>query len=206
MLSLCPAASFSKDMTLDEITAKMEEADRNVNSLNFEFTQEIVYNLTNEKQVASGKVSFMKPEYVRITENAPLEQEIIANGSKVWIYTPKYRQVIVDSWKKWAKDSMIPESLFNFGKSWKELKNKYVISYEGQDGDRYVLLFKPAGGQSLQMRFWVESGSFIPVKVVITGENVTIRTEIVAKTINPKIDKALFNFKAPPGIEVMNLE
>jgi outer membrane lipoprotein carrier protein len=205
LLATSAALSFADDMTLESITAKMEEADKSVNSIEFEFSQEIVYNLTNEKQLNNGKVTYLRPDNIIIKQNSPLEQEIVSNGKKVWIYTPKYRQVIVDNWKKWIKSSMVPESIVNFSKDWKDLKRRYNISYEGRDGNRYVLLFKPAEKESFQMKFWVDSDSFMPVKIFILGDNVTIKTEMFNKVLNPKLDKKLFIFKAPAGIEIMNL-
>jgi outer membrane lipoprotein-sorting protein len=123
----------------------------------------------------------------------------------VWIYTPKYRQVIVDNWKKWIANSFVPASIINFGKGWKDLKKRYVISLDGRQDGRYVLMFTPRENESLKMKFWIEADKFIPVKVEIYGDNVTIRTEMLNETLNPKIDKKLFIFHAPAGVEVMSL-
>ena len=123
--ALLPGAVIAAELTLDEVTAKMEEADKNVTSLEFAFTQEISYNLTKEKQTSGGNVSFMKPSSLYVKTNRPLEQEIISDGKKVWIYTPKYRQVIVDNWKKWTANSFVPVSIINFGKGWKDLRKRF---------------------------------------------------------------------------------
>jgi chaperone LolA len=205
ILAACIHSAAAAEMTAAQITAKMEETDKSVTGIQFEFTQEIAYNLTNEKQVNNGSVSFMKPENLNVKMKTPLEQEIITNGKKVWIYTPKYNQFIVDNWKKWAASSFVPESLINFSKEWKDLKSKYVISYEGSDAGKYVLLFKPIAKESFQMRFWIDEKDFVPVKILITGENVTIKTEMINRVLNPKLDKKIFVFNAPAGIDVMNL-
>jgi len=205
LLALSPCLAAAKDITVDDITAKMEAADKNVNSLEFDFKQEIIYNLTNEKQTNSGHVAYMKPENIYVKQHSPLDQEIVSNGKRVWIYTPKYHQVIVDNWKKWASNSFVPVSIINFGKGWKDLKKKYAITYEGIDDNKYVLLFKPAGEEAIKMKFWVSADDFVPVKVVLTGENVTINTEMINKSLNPKLDKKLFIFQAPSGVDVMNL-
>ena len=42
------------------------------------------------------------PDSIRIRQKNPVDQTIVTNGKKVWVYTPSYNQVIVDSWKKWA--------------------------------------------------------------------------------------------------------
>jgi outer membrane lipoprotein carrier protein len=202
---LTAGQAAAKQLTLGELLAKMEQTDKTVMSLQFDFQQEIVYNLTNEKNVNTGKVSYLKPDNILMQQKSPLEQTIIANGTKVWIYTPKYNQVIVDSWKKWVSNSMVPISVINFGKEWKDLKNRYVISNDGMEGLNYALMFTPKDKAEYKMRFIIDADSFIPVKVTILGNNVTITTEIKSKLINPKLDKGMFNFKAPQGVEVMNL-
>jgi len=191
--------------TAEEIMANMEKTDKTVNSLEFDFQQEIVYILTNEKNINAGKVSFQKPDSICMLQTSPLEQTVITNGKKVWIYTPKYKQVIIDSWKKWTSNSLVPITIINFGKEWKGLKKRYVITSEGMDSGKYVLLFVPKEKEGYKMKFWVEPESYIPVKIEIIGNNVTIVTEMKSKTINPIIDKKIFNFKAPAGVEVMNL-
>ena len=205
LLTAVSALSLAADLTLDQIMARMEEADKNINSIEFDFKQEICYTLTNEKQVNSGRVSFLKPDNIRVKQRTPLEQEITANGRKVWIYTPKYRQVVADSWKKWISNSFVPASIINFGKGYKDLMKRYKISYEGKDAADYVLLFTPAGEESFKMKFWIDGQSFVPSKLTITGENVTIQTEMINKVLNPKLDKKSFSFQPPSGVEVMDL-
>src|SRR3989339_318446 len=113
--------------TLEEVMALIEKADEATNTFQFEFKQEISYLLTNETQANTGEVSFSKPHSLYLKQNKPVEQVIIANGKKVWIYTPGYKQVVEDTWKKWMNNSMVPASLINFGKGWGELKKKYTF-------------------------------------------------------------------------------
>lgn len=205
LCAVCAGSASAKEMTAEGIMERMEEADKTVKSLEFDYRQEIVYNLTNEKNVNTGKVSFLKPDNIRLKQASPLEQTVITNGKKVWIYTPKYKQVIVDTWKKWTSNSLVPVSIINFGKEWKGLKARYEITSEGQDNGKYVLMFVPKDKGNYKMRFWVDPDNYIPVKIEILGNNVTITTEMKSKTVNPELDKNFFKFKAPAGVEEMNL-
>jgi outer membrane lipoprotein carrier protein len=202
---LVAGPAFSSEMTIDEILDRMEKADAGIKNVQFEFTQEIVYPLTKEKQTNSGEVIFQKPNNLYLKQKNPLEQIIVSNGKKVWIYTPAYHQAVVDSWKKWTSSSMVPASVLNFGQSVPELKKRYTFTYKGLEDADYVILLTPKAKDSWQLTFWINSESFIPAKVSLSGDNVTVTTETRNYKLNPAVDKKIFSFKAPAGVEVLNL-
>jgi len=203
-MSLSITAS-AQSIKIEDLLAKMESAEQSISSLEFEFVQEILFVLTNETSSSAGKVSFAKPDNIRVEMYSPIEQSIVTNGKKVWIYTPKYNQVIVDSWQKWASNSFVPVSLIKFGKQWKDLRKKYEITLERSEDKAFVLLFIPKNKSEYKMRFWIEADSYIPVKIELLGINVTATTEMKSKAINPVIEKSRFSFKEPAGVEVLNL-
>ncbi len=194
--------------TLEDVMKLVQAADKNITTLQFGYRQEISYTLTNEKQVNTGTVSFLKPDSLYLTQTKPLEQTIVADGKKVWIYTPSYKQVIEDDWKKWANNSMVPASLVNFGKGWDDLKKQYTFSYMGSEGTDYILSLTPAAGKKnnlFEIMLWINSASGMPVRIVLKGENVSVTTQIMDQKINPTLDKKIFKFTAPPGVESLKI-
>lgn len=196
---------FCEDMTMDNLLLKMEAAEKNIENMQFDFNQDLIYNLTNEKQSNKGQIIFKKPNNLYIKQNNTLDQIIISNGSKVWIYTPSYKQVIVDSWKKWISTSMVPSSMLNFGRTWQEMKKAYSFKYEGIDNGKYLILLTPNKKDMWQMKFWINMESFVPEKTALIGENINIITETKNYKINQELDKKIFNFKASPDVEILNL-
>jgi len=92
---------------LDDILAGLEKNDQSMENVQFTYEQEISYTLTNEVQRNSGQMIFSKPEYFYFKQDKPLEQIIVSNGKKVWIYTPSYKQVIVDAWSRWINSGVL---------------------------------------------------------------------------------------------------
>ena len=200
-------SSIASAVTLEDVMELVDSADKSTYALQFEYKQEIAYTLTNEKQANSGVVSFIKPDSLYLTQSKPLEQVIVANGKKVWIYTPSYKQVIEDDWKKWADNSMVPASLVSFGKGLSDLRKKYTFSYMGAEGSDYVLSLTSLtknGNNLFELMLWINSAGF-PERIVLKGENVTVTTQIINQKVNPALDKNLFKFKAPVGVEILKI-
>jgi len=191
--------------TVDDIMARMEKAEANIQAVSFEFTQEIAYTVTREKQKNAGEVIFQKPANLYVKQKNPLEQIIISNGKKVWIYTPSYRQVLVDNWKKWMGSSLAPASLLNFGQNYRDLKSKYIFSFVGTEQGKYVLLLTPRSKEVWQLKLWIDADLLFPAKAALFGDSVTITTETLNYRLNPPIDKKLFIFQAPSGVDVLNV-
>jgi outer membrane lipoprotein carrier protein len=199
------AAGTASAITVEDLLQRMEEADRTVTAATFDFRQDIIYNLTKERQKNNGSVAFKKPNSLSVNQKTPLEQTIVTNGKKVWIYTPGYKQVLIDSWKKWTSSSMVPASLLNFGQNWGELRENYTFTYLGDENGEYLLLLAPKKKDRWQMKLWIEQKRFIPVRASLEGENITIETVIENYRINPPLDDALFNFQPPKDVEVLKM-
>lgn len=201
MAPLLAADAFN----LDKFLADMENAEKSITSVSFDYHQEISFSLTREKQLNSGSALFQKPSGVKITQSKPIQQTIISDGSKVWVYTPEYGQVIQDSWKKWTKNSLVPDSLVNMGQNWKDLKKRYVFAYAGKEQAGTVLVLAPREKDVWKIKLWIDPETFVVNRMTLNGENVTITTFAYNYKLNPPVEKDAFKFKPPKGVEVMKM-
>ncbi|MHB9154124.1 MAG: LolA family protein [Endomicrobiales bacterium] len=192
-------------VTMETLLGDLQKSEDKIQGLRFQFQQDIIYNLTGEKQTNTGEVTFKKPSNLHVKQNNPLEQVIVSNGSKVWIYTPAYQQVIVDSWKKWSENSMVPASIISMRGNWADLNKRFSFSYQGMDEDAYVVMMSPRGREKWKVKLWIEKLHYIPVKSSFLGDSVTVNTTMTKYDINPDVDKQLFNFKPPKGVDVLHL-
>jgi len=205
---LCVVSSLvfaGEDIGLDELLSKMEARDKNINSVQFDFRQEIEYTLTGEKQESDGSVSFQKPDKIVIRQEQPVAQSIITDGSKVWVYTPSYNQVITDNWNKWIKSSAVPASLLNFGNDMNELKKNYSFAYAGVEENSYKLLLSPRNGGEWQLELWIDTATYVPLRTRLSGDTVAVTTRTENYQINPALSRTMFTFKPPKGTEVLHL-
>lgn len=205
-ISLLSADETPVAPTRESIIQRMEEAEKNIQSVSFSFTQDIVYNLTNEKQTNRGEINFRKPRKLHVRQFNPIEQIIVSNGKKVWIYTPTYGQVVIDNWKKWIKNTMVPSSMFDFtGTNWAEMQKQYSFTYDGDEDGAYVMTLSPLAAGGWRMKFWIDTATLMPVKAVLYGDSITVTTRTANYTLNPDIDAKIFDFKTPEGVEVLTL-
>ncbi|MBN1622583.1 MAG: outer membrane lipoprotein carrier protein LolA [Endomicrobiales bacterium] len=204
--------SYTKEISIDDILSRLENEDKKIESVRFSFHQEIQYTLTKEKQVTTGEVAFKKPDNLYLKQDKPVEQIFISDGKKIWIYTPQYGQLVVDSWKKWLKSGFVPSSIISFSSDWSELQKNYDFSYIGSEGNFYIILLKPNikskemfNPEKWQLKLWIDSKDLVPYKVSLEGENVSIITKTRDYKINPELNKNMFEFKKPKGVETIEM-
>ncbi|MCB4792401.1 MAG: outer membrane lipoprotein carrier protein LolA [Elusimicrobia bacterium] len=210
----CSVSLTAYETKLDEILSNLEKNDEAVENIKFNYTQDITYTLTNEIQHTYGQMIFSKPNNFYFKQDKPLDQEIVSNGKKVWIYTPSYKQVIVDDVQRWLKSGILPNSTISLNLNWKELKSKYSFEYLGEENGAYLLLFTPLAVQaeakdgslnSWKMKLWFDTKEYSPLRVDLLGENISVITKISGYARDQKIDKKIFVFKAPKGVDIMRM-
>ncbi len=92
VLTLSPPASQSEP--LNKIIQGLQTYLNTSNDFAATFVQESELKSFNEKQIAEGKVYFMKPGKMKWEYQKPELQTIVVNNKKVWIYSPEENQVI----------------------------------------------------------------------------------------------------------------
>lgn len=216
IISACCFIKLSADETkLEEILLKLEKNDQAIKNVRFNYFQDISYTLTRELQHVSGQMVFGKPDNFYLKQNKPIEQIIISNGKKVWIYTPAYRQVIVDRVQRWLNSGILPNSTVSLALNWKELRKKYTFEYLGEENGAYMLLLMPikpdAGGKSnslnnWKLKLWFDTKDLSPLRVDLIAESVSVITKITGYARDQDIDKKIFNFKTPEGVDVIKMK
>src|SRR5262245_33606988 len=87
VLGLVTAAAAAP--TLDEVLSALEQAQRRVTDLKAPF-QQAAYNKTlNQTINARGTLYLKKPGRLRWEYQTPTPQEIVSDGTRLWIYTPE---------------------------------------------------------------------------------------------------------------------
>ncbi|MCX5781374.1 MAG: outer-membrane lipoprotein carrier protein LolA [Elusimicrobia bacterium] len=199
-------SSVAQDLNIKEVMQKMETADDALHSLRFNFKQKIVFLLTNESQTKNGEAVFSKPDKIRIRQISPEEQVITGNGKKVWIYTPLYKQVAVDKWKKWLKNDNLAYTFFGYLKSFKEFEQQYFFELQGKELNKIIIFLSPKKDNLPKMKFWIDDETFMPVRSVIYLGNVEIQTDMEKIEKNPTLAKDEFKFKVPPKTNIIEFD
>lgn len=149
-------------------------------------------------QNSSGKFYLSRPGKFRWNYQKPFVQEIVSNLGKVWFYDADLEQVTV----KQLDDSLgSTPALLLTGQV--DIEEKFILEEQGNDEGMNWVKLSPKN----------EESGFKYILIGLNGnqlggmelsDNFGQLTRIYFSNIqlNPKLDEALFNFKAPKGADV----
>ncbi len=211
LLFLVPNA---QGLTLDELLEKIDRKDTLIADIKFNFLQEIKISLTQEKYQISGSAVYKKPDKLYLktetTEKAPFpEQTVVLDGQKIWIYTPKYKQVIIEKWSDKGglnKYGFVPEELFGYVDSVKKLDKNYELEYLGTEDNLYLLLLKAKKKKGIEIKFYISPDTYLPIKTELDAGTVKVVTEIKDIEINTKVEDEYFHFQPPEDVNILSLD
>jgi len=196
---------------LDEILDTLDEKEKTINDLQFNFTQTVTFELVKETHSVTGKLVFKKPN--KIYYQIP-NQLVVSDGKKMWIHNLETNQVFVDLWKNWKGISYFIPGLFNPKGKITDLKKFYKFSLYKEEEDNYVLLLIPKEKvkasldiptEKFEFYLWISKKEFYPVKSRFISENIICDTEINNYEINISPKDEIFEYKIPESAEVLRL-
>lgn len=190
-------------ITIQEIQDRMADSNVRLGSLSFEYSQVLTSSLSAETKKSTGKAYFRKPSELRIEQSEPESQLIVASGKNVYIYTPRFKQVLKDSWKKWSNANFLFPGLASFGQTLARMKDDYSWEVQGSStlgGQKTLLLHlarKGAKPGSEDIYLWVPESDFIPRKTELVMGTLKMTTEVNRLSENPDLSADLFKFNKP---------
>jgi len=149
-------------------------------------------------QTSSGKFYLSRPGKFRWDYQKPFVQEIVSNGGKVWFYDADLEQVTV----KQLDDSLgSTPALLLTGQI--DIEEKFTLREQGEDEGMNWVKLSPKNEESgfKYILIGLERDQLGGMEL---SDNFGQLTRIYFSNIqiNPKLEEALFNFKAPKGADV----
>lgn len=174
----------------------LEEYYRSVHSLRGEFEQVTRSDAGEVMEASRGTLLIQRPDRFRWSYSEPFEQEIVADGSKLWVYDVDLEQVTV---RPLTEVLGVGPALLLSG-DYAALEENFRIQPE-QDG--WLKLIPKRGDWDFQsIRLQMEKG--VPhVIEVDSGLGQTTRLELTELERNARIDAGQFKFTPPPGVDVI---
>lgn len=202
-VALLGAGHVHADDQLDELVRGIETAYRAMHDLRATFEQQTGLAGTAGQQ-GRGTVCFKKGGLMRWEYSAPEPQQIILDGTTLWVYQPDDRQVMKNSYR--VLPSNIVADLFQ-GRI--DLQHTFRVSPAPSDipretGERVLdLVPREATPTVARVRLWID-----PCRQVVTattvqdafGSTTTLRFRDIV--INGGVADELFRFEVPPGVDV----
>lgn len=203
--------SFVSAMTVDELQKKMMESEKSLKSLSFDFVQETHSAVTMEKRESSGTAYVKKPKQLRIEQNEPEKQLLVSDGKTVYVYTPRFNQVVKDSWKKWFSKNLFFPGMTGFSEMLQKLKEDYqweIGSADILNGEKTIAVLlrnnRVKNGDE-RLKLWLGENDFIPRKTEFVSGTLTLTTTLISLRLNEELKQQLFKFNRPAQSEIIQM-
>ena len=167
-----------------------------ISSLSAQFEQRIIDVNGLELQRSSGQLQVAKPNSLRWIVEQPMPQQVISDGTSLWLYDPDLEQVLVQPFE--ANIQSAPAMLF--AGNLQALDSAYFV--EQLSGRTFLLT--PEQGGSLFSSVQIDFDHLLPAPIALT-DNLGQVTHISFTELdyNPALGADLFIFEIPPGIDII---
>ena len=188
--------------TLDEAVSALEQAQRRVTDLKAPFRQAAHNKALNQTVDARGTLYLKKPGRLRWEYQTPTPQEVVSDGTRLWIYTPQLKQVNVSAAPA-ALAGPAGSFLQGLGQVREHFDARFLNPAQPTDADGLVVLdLVPKRPQPLLARLIVsvDPRSWLVRQAIVhdeLGNTVTVR--FGDTVVNSGLSDAMFVFVPPPG-------
>lgn len=201
--------SAATDPELAAVLTRFDEVQKNLRSLRADFTQTTVNPLLKEPMKARGRFYLSKPDSVLWEYTSPEAMQFAIARGEYTGYFPGRKKAERRDVHRWT------EQIFRFfavGQATTELQKFYDIRL-GEPGPdmkgSYLLILDPTKRRVRkrveEVRFWVDSTSYLPMKVAYVNKAGAARTIVFHNVeFNPDLSAGLFNVSIPADVTVTN--
>jgi outer membrane lipoprotein carrier protein len=206
VLVLHAGAGAATAPTLDEAVRALEQAQRRVADLKAPFRQVALNKALNQTIEARGTLYLKKPGRLRWEYQTPTPQQIVSDGTRLWIYTPELKQVNVSAAPA-ALAGPAGSFLQGLGQVREHFDARFLNPAQPTDADGLVVLdLAPKQPQPLLARLIVsvDPRSWLVRQAIVhdeLGNTVTVR--FGDTVVNSGLSDGLFVFVPPPGVAVV---
>jgi outer membrane lipoprotein carrier protein len=192
--------------SLEEAVNALEQAQRRVTDLKAPFQQAAYNKALNQTINARGTLYLRKPGRLRWEYQTPTPQQIVSDGTRLWIYTPELKQVNVSA-APVALAGPAGSFLEGLGQVREHFQPRFLNPAQPSDSEGLVVLdLAPKQPQPLLARLVisVDPKSWLVRQAVLhdeLGNTVTVR--FGETTVNSGLSESLFVFVPPPGVAVV---
>jgi len=204
---LMPAPARAQ--SLDEVVNGVEATYGKITDLRAEFTQIARNKSLGQDIQAEGVVALKKGGKMRWDYKSPAPQQIVSDGTSLWVYTPELNQVNKGNAPK-ALAGPAGSFLSGLGKIREEFTVRFLNPASPKDGaGRPVLDLTPKQPTPLLTRLvlTVDPKDYIVRQAVIYDQfQNTVTMQFSKVQVNPGLSDSLFAFTPPRDAAVVPLE
>ena len=196
---LIPVAQADDASEQQRSANKLSELLSHTQTITGSFSQLTLDSTGTQLQEASGQMVLQRPGLFRWHTDPPLEQLLVSNGEKVWLYDPDLMQVTVQ--KMDQRLTHTPALLLSGDVS--KISENFTITYK-EGGSVIDFILTPTAKDTLfdTLRLSFRNGVINDMQLL---DAVGQRTNIlfIGVKVNEPVAASQFVFEAPAGVDVI---
>ncbi|WP_339411233.1 outer membrane lipoprotein chaperone LolA [Pseudomonas sp. EA_35y_Pfl2_R5] len=196
VLSFTSVAAMADDeVAVQRLTELLNQAQ----TINARFSQLTLDGSGTQLQETAGQLSLKRPGLFRWHTDAPMEQLLVSNGEKVWLYDPDLQQVTIQTLDQ--RLTHTPALLLSGDVS--KIRENFEISHN-EGGNVVDFILKPKSKDTLfdSLRLSFRNKVLNDMQLI---DSIGQRTNILFLNVkmNEPQDDAQFTFEIPAGADVI---
>ncbi|HZX16500.1 outer membrane lipoprotein chaperone LolA [Pseudomonas sp. SG20056] len=196
VLSFTSVAAMADDeVAVQRLTELLNQAQ----TINARFSQLTLDGSGTQLQETAGQLALKRPGLFRWHTDAPMEQLLVSNGEKVWLYDPDLQQVTIQTLDQ--RLTHTPALLLSGDVS--KIRENFEISHK-EGGNVVDFILKPKSKDTLfdSLRLSFRNKVLNDMQLI---DSIGQRTNILFLNVkmNEPQDDAQFTFEIPAGADVI---
>lgn len=188
----------------DSANEKLQQFYQQIKSMKAEFSQSVISQSKPQVERSTGVLQMERPGKFRWDYKFPYEQQIVADGKKLWVYDIEMEQVIVK-----PLDLVLGNTPAVLLSGNADIADKFNVEEMAAPNDNdkgfYWMQLTPkqeeSGFEKLLLAFVGNKLSIMELKDAFGQVTRIIFTNLVE---NPKISASVFEFTVPEGVDVID--
>ncbi|QKT02356.1 outer membrane lipoprotein chaperone LolA [Ectothiorhodospiraceae bacterium 2226] len=168
-------------------------------SVHAEFKQTVLGPQGRVLDQSWGTMAVQQPGLFRLDYHRPHEQQYVGDGQRLWAYDQDLEQVTVREQESGLDDT--PALLLAQPEAVRDTFSVHAIG--ARDGSEWVELRPRRGEGGFEFVRLGFRGDTLHIMELKDNFGQTTRLEFSQLQRNPRLDRALFQFEPPPGVDVV---
>lgn len=201
-LSFSVWADSSKDLSVAEVSQKVEDAQAGIQDVQMDLNMEMKDALSGTSQKVKGQIKIKSPDMVYVHYSQPMEQFLYIAGTLAQMYQPSQKMVYQQHNGK-GKDA---EPVYvGVGKQLKKYIAISRVSIIKNSDSEIELLFIPVVDDAGfdKMRVSIHKKDWWPYQMEVETPSTTTKAVFSNFSFNQGLADGLFKFTPPKGAEVV---
>jgi outer membrane lipoprotein carrier protein len=195
----------ARGATGQDILTEMQSRYESTNDFEASFMQEYIGKVMRQSNRGEGKVFFKKKGMMRWDYRVP-NQKLISDGRTLWYYQPEEKQVVISDVSRAPREFGFLAGEGDLRRDFKLLNMNDSVSPK-EDNFVIELIPKEPQGALSKLILTVDKKTYDIVQTdVFDGLGNVTRTRFVDIKTNVNLPNSFFQFKIPPGAEVLKMQ